>query len=324
MSKYNSTTIAGLSLRPNIAPGAQNLSDARHFQWENMFRRMLTELSISRFKWKGLPDSIDPRFLELTLFRNGLSVFYWDDRFGKYLAMQASQDVPNFQGNYTKFQMHGTSFPSIMKTLEDVVPIYGNQLRLPEFDVIDIYAFRLAMLEVTFDVNARNARRTRTVFADENKRNTMTQTNNAIDRGDPVIFLRDMDIAGAIASVDLGVQPKQLEELDVTTTRQFNKCMNMLGIDTANQDKKERLVSAEVDANSESVLNIRQTALRARQYAADAINAKFQKRDEYGAPTGEPLNVSVEYDAETDKKAAAMPMQLGLNGSDDEGNDDDV
>ena len=31
------------------------------------FNRLM-ELGISMFEWKNLPDSIDPRFLELTLF----------------------------------------------------------------------------------------------------------------------------------------------------------------------------------------------------------------------------------------------------------------
>ena len=35
----------------------------------------LTELSISMFEWRNLPETVDPRFLELTLFANGMAVF---------------------------------------------------------------------------------------------------------------------------------------------------------------------------------------------------------------------------------------------------------
>ena len=38
----------------------------------------LVELSISMFEWKNLPDSVDPRFLELTLFTDGQAVFFED------------------------------------------------------------------------------------------------------------------------------------------------------------------------------------------------------------------------------------------------------
>jgi hypothetical protein len=32
----------------------------------------LVELAISMFEWKNLPKSIDPRYLELTLFTDGM------------------------------------------------------------------------------------------------------------------------------------------------------------------------------------------------------------------------------------------------------------
>ena len=42
----------------------------------------LTELSISMFEWKNLPNTVDARFLELALFNDGMTVFLrmklWD------------------------------------------------------------------------------------------------------------------------------------------------------------------------------------------------------------------------------------------------------
>ena len=46
----------------------------------------LTELAISMFEWKNLPESIDERFLELALFSDGMAVFFRDDELGDYLA----------------------------------------------------------------------------------------------------------------------------------------------------------------------------------------------------------------------------------------------
>ena len=47
----------------------------------------LTELSISMFEWKNLPDTVDPRYLELTLFTDGQAVFFKDEEIG-FLALQ--------------------------------------------------------------------------------------------------------------------------------------------------------------------------------------------------------------------------------------------
>ena len=47
----------------------------------------LTELSISMFKWKNLPDTLDERFLELALFGDGRAVFFKDEVMG-FLALR--------------------------------------------------------------------------------------------------------------------------------------------------------------------------------------------------------------------------------------------
>src|SRR5690606_19963683 len=54
-----------------------------------MYMRLLTELATNRFKWEGMPDSVDIRFMELTLFYRALAVFYHDDEFDKDLVMEA-------------------------------------------------------------------------------------------------------------------------------------------------------------------------------------------------------------------------------------------
>ena len=41
--------------------------------YEYYFYR-LKELAISMFDWKGLPSSVDPRYIELTLFDNNCAV----------------------------------------------------------------------------------------------------------------------------------------------------------------------------------------------------------------------------------------------------------
>lgn len=40
-----------------------------------MYARVLSEMCMNRYHWTGLPEEIDPRFLEMTLFSQGLAVF---------------------------------------------------------------------------------------------------------------------------------------------------------------------------------------------------------------------------------------------------------
>jgi hypothetical protein len=90
--------------------------------------------------------------------------------------------------------------------------------------------------------------------------------------------------------MDLGIDANVIEKLHILKVRQWNECMGYLGINNANQDKKERLVADEVDANNEQVAASRNVALNARQEACGLINKL------YG------LNVSVDFRAEEEAK----------------------
>ena len=57
----------------------------------NIYVKRLSEMAISMFEWVNLPETIDERFLELTLFGEGKIVFFKDDDIG-YLALQKADD----------------------------------------------------------------------------------------------------------------------------------------------------------------------------------------------------------------------------------------
>ena len=130
---------------------------------------------------------------------------------------------------------------------------------------------------------------------DENTRLSATNINNMIDRGEPTIEVgSDVVNGGMVQSFDLGVHPDMLEKLHITRMRLENQMMGELGINNANQDKKERLVADEVDANNDQVAVARSVNLAARKFAALQIN------DRYG------LNVEVEYGSDVAAELASQ------------------
>ena len=56
-----------------------------------MYYNRLKELALNLFKWINLPDTIDERYLELTLYEQGQAVFFRDDVLG-YLALQCAAE----------------------------------------------------------------------------------------------------------------------------------------------------------------------------------------------------------------------------------------
>ena len=46
---------------------------------EQYYLSRLSELAMSMFKWKNVPDTIDTRFLEYTLFYEGAALWFKDE-----------------------------------------------------------------------------------------------------------------------------------------------------------------------------------------------------------------------------------------------------
>lgn len=293
--------------------------------YERLALRTLIELSVNRFKWIGLPEEIDPRFLETTLFYNGFGAFFYDDRFARYMFTKAASDGRlDPYDNPTRLRTVAVNYPGLTlstrkKTFTSegrqvagvAVPVWSNYLRMPDMDIVMLYASRLAKADRTIDINLENARHNK--FIAVNKRNKLSMENidRQIQDGSNAIQVEGMMPGDVITSVDLGIDPEHIEKIHIIRTRLFNEACGLLGIDNSNQDKKERLVAAEVGANDDQTLMMRYVNLNARREAAEKINK------EYG------LNVWVEYNTEVDKIASKIP-DFAVDELEDEGFEVDV
>ena len=63
-----------------------------------MYLERLTELAVSMFEWRNLPETIDPRYLELHLFEKGAVVYFNDEAVGDLCLDVATQGRLNVYG----------------------------------------------------------------------------------------------------------------------------------------------------------------------------------------------------------------------------------
>lgn len=243
---------------------------------EQIYIRLLSELAANRFQWVGLPDTVDARFLELTLLKRAVSVFYFDRDAGQYFALEATgAGRINMYDNPTSFTV---TSPLFSKTLshKNCVPIYANFLRIPDWDIILTYARRLAAIDRTIDITIENLRRTKIIVTDENQRHTWTNLIQQQRSGAPIILARKgINAQEAVQDIGLDVHHDLLPNLMIARSRIWNDCMTLLGINNANQEKKERLVKGEVEANDSQINSTKAIALNSRKMAAAAINRMF-------------------------------------------------
>lgn len=234
----------------------------------------LTELSISMFEWKNLPDSVDPRFLELTLFRNGQAVFFEDEVMG-YLALANASGGP-FDVYNTPIYRRAYASNSYQKELDESnsIIIWNNQLRTNSFLDVQMFAKRLYNLDRAIDVNANAQKTPILLICDDTERMTLENIYKEYDGNAPVIKgVKGLNPeALSVLKTDA---PFVADKLYALKTNIWNEALTYLGISNMTVMKKERLVTDEVARNQGGTIASRYSRLNARKQACKEINKMF-------------------------------------------------
>lgn len=245
----------------------------------------LTELSISMFDWQNVPDSIDTRFLETTLFLNGSAVFFKDEDLreenieGKEdgtllalpVAMNGNFDLYNIPTRRTAYATNGYNRNL---TNKDSVIVYNNMIRTNSVQTCTVYARRLWNLDRAIDVNA-NAQKTPVLIrCNDSERLTLVNAYQKWEGNEPVIYgTKEFDPNNiSVLRTDAPYVARDLYELK---TQIWNEALTYLGISNMNFQKRERLVTDEVIRNQGGTIASRYSRLEARREACKKINKMF-------------------------------------------------
>ena len=234
----------------------------------------LVELSISMFEWKNLPDSVDPRCLELTLFTDGQAVFFEDEVMG-FLALQNAMgggfDVYRIPTNRRAYAVNG-----YQKQLNenDSVIIYNNYLHTNSMLDVQMFAKRLYNLDRAIDVNANAQKTPILLLCDDSERLTLENMYMQYDGNKPVIKgVKGLNPnAFTVLKTDAPFVADKLYQLK---TQIWNEALTYLGISNINIAKKERLITDEVTRNQGGTIASRYSRLQARREACKKINEMF-------------------------------------------------
>lgn len=234
----------------------------------------LTELSISMFEWKNLPDTVDPRYLELTLFTDGQAVFFKDEEIG-FLALQNTKGG-KFNVYRVPIDRRAYAVNGYQKDLtdKDSVIIFNNYLHSNSRLDVEMFARRLWNLDRAIDVNA-NAQKTPVLIqCDETQRLTMLNLYKKYDGNEPFIFGDKNLNPNAIKTLKTDA-PYVADKLYQLKTQIWNEALTYLGISNINITKKERLITDEVTRNQGGTIASRYSRLEARRDACRQINKMF-------------------------------------------------
>lgn len=237
------------------------------------FYNWLKLIALNVIKWENLPSTIDVRFLELTLFERGIAVYFNDEVLKKDLVLPVNltgkYDVYGIPSEYSAFATNGYSYKGLNE--DNSVLIYNNYLMSPTELTVRIYARKLMNLSRSIDVNVSAQRTPVMVKCSDSQANTMKALILQYDGNTPFIFvdskynMENMEVLNTVA-------PYVADKLEALFHSTLNDFLVKLGVENSNEDKKERMVSDEVQSNYGIVEVDRNIMLTPRQNAVDRIN----------------------------------------------------
>lgn len=235
----------------------------------------LTELSISTFEWKNLPEEIDERFMELTLFQDGQSVFFRDEALDEYLALRCMFGAPlNVYNIPTWRKAYAANGYNYDLNIDNSVMIFNNRLHTNSYPSVYWYAQRLWDIDRTIDINVKAQKTPILLQGTPEQRLTLKNLYKQYDGNEPFIYGDKNFDFSQLKAISTGA-PYIADRLYMLKTQIWDEAMTYLGINNVNVQKKERMFTREVVANQGAISASRFSRLESRRRACDEINKMF-------------------------------------------------
>lgn len=253
----------------------------------NEYYLRLVDMAINRFKWYGLPDSVDERYLELMLCLYGNAVFFKDETKG-FMALGTSYQgyLDDYGVPKQRQAIAANGEPFINLDEGNSVLIFNNRLRTPDTPIINIYAQRLWDLQSSVDSNTKLQKFPVIVRCDDKERNTFVNLIKKYSGNELFLWTTKSLNTDNIQVLNLNI-PYVADKLTMTKHEIFNEALTALGITNGITDKKERVIGDEITAGYGAVEMQRKSGINARKQACEKINRMFPE-----------LNISVEFDSD--------------------------
>lgn len=259
----------------------------------------LTELAIARFIWHGLPETVDERYLELHLFTDGQMVYFQDEVIGDLClntTMSGRFDVygyPILRRAYSAYN----NYKKMLKPSNSVI-IFNNLMRTNSILDVKMFAMRLYRLDRIIDVNVNAQKTPVLVVCDEKERLSMKNLYMQYEGNEPFIF-GDKSLNTNNLTVLKTDAPYVADKIYELKCNIWNEALTYLGISNVTVNKKERLITDEVERGQGGVIANRFPYLNARNQACEKINKMFDRE------------ISVEFREDWEMMNTDMPDSRG-------------
>lgn len=230
-------------------------------------------LSSRRFKWENLPEGVPDWWIEQCLFFYDKVATCDDKNNGNLILPCFNADTRNVYYMPLKYRLFGMGY-SEEYDAEDVTVLYNNYLGIGMFSLLDPLLYNIYEATRTRDVNLFQQKMPRIFRGVKQKELTIKNIFNQVRRNLPAIFTEKSNNYIDIDTID-STAPYIVDKLDTHIKDGWSDVLTVLGIQTHNIEKSERVQVAEVQAANEQTLMYKQAAIDCRERFCEETNKKF-------------------------------------------------
>lgn len=230
-------------------------------------------IAMNTFKWTGLPEGIEEKFIERYLFDKGMCIFFRDPDMS-YMCLESTYGGQfNVYGEPTFYHATGFNYHKTYSA-DDCVIIENNKLRLSTYDWMMFYANKITEAERTMDVNVKSVKSPYIIACDDKDVLTFKRIFQQIDGNVPAIYADKGLNLDAIQVLETKADFLCNDLMDYKKSVE-NELLTFLGQNNLPTDKKERLITDEANSNNQLISSFMELQLESRKLACEKINAMY-------------------------------------------------
>lgn len=243
----------------------------------------MKKICLSMFDWQNLPASMNARFIEMCLFYNGQAALLYSDEYGYINTIAADGGYINIYGLPTEINCYSYRFNErrSLYTVDtgaekssECILVMNNYERVPTTATISLFAYRLAQAQRTADTNISALRTPILITTDQKQYFTLKKMYEEYDGNTPAIFAdKNLISPDALKAIKTDA-PVILNDIMEYKREIWNEFLTFMGLQNLSE-KKERLISNEVDSNNELINMNLQALLIPRKEACKQFNEKY-------------------------------------------------
>lgn len=246
----------------------------------------LERLALSRFEWVNLPVGMNSEFLEWCLFNFGQAALLEHETMSYINTQATSSSQLNLYHLPTQMHCYSLNIDLTRKVFDNMlipdnpsdygILVQNNWKSVPTVSTLNLYAYRLANVDRTCDVNLNAHKSPIIIKTTGNLLLTFKNLWQKWSGNEPMIMadkgLFEQDIPFDVIKTDV---PYIIDKLQDYKKEIWNEALTFLGINNILVDKKERLITPEANANNELINYNLQSYLLFRKRACDNFNKLF-------------------------------------------------